>query len=482
MINMETIWKAAHALRGYTNANEYKDFILPLIFYKYLSLKIQGTLTGNLSDAGVVYTYREACEAADCGTEPAKAILGRTVNNLGYYIRPDDLYCEIVKKSEEGNYSYINLESAFFRLTESLEQVTGSDYFSDLLKISRINDRVLQELIKVVDEFDLHPGEDDLGSEYMKLINLFASTSGRKDGEYYTPDCICELIAGIISTHFDEIESLSDPACGSGALLMKICRNVNVKEIYGNDVNSSAIKMVKLNTILNDLDYRKTEYLLKDTLLDTSENIYQVQVSNPPFSLRWKPVTNKKYPIPAPAVYADLAFVEHMVYHMGEMAVCILPVGVLYRKGQEKKIREWLMAQNLVDTVMLLAGNFFYNTATPVAVIVLKKNRVDKKILFIDGSDIFTKERGCAYLSEMQVNSLLKIYRERIESEISVLRERDEVIEGNLYIRVIHKEKHDYLDYRELSARIYEKMHNVDRLERLIRQEVEKHGENLHVG
>lgn len=480
-MHMETIWKAAHALRGYTNANEYKDFILPLIFYKYLSVKIQDTLDGFLFGEGISCTYKEACEAADRGEESVKTALARTVSTLGYYIRPNDMYSEIVKRCEDGNYGYINLESAFYRLTESLEQMSGSGYFSDLLKISQKEDQVLCDLIKVVDEFDLHPGKDDLGAEYMKLIDLFASTSGRKDGEYYTPDCICELVAGIIRTHYDRIESLNDPACGSGALLMKVCRELAVHKIYGNDVNRSAIKMVKLNTILNDLDYRDTEYKLMDTLLDTSEGIYQVQVSNPPFSLRWKPVKNKKYPVPAPAVYADLAFVEHMVYHMGEMAVCILPVGVLYRKGQERKIREWLLEQDLVDTVMLLAGNFFYNASTPVAVIVLKRDRADKKILFIDGSEILTKERGCAYLSGQQIETLIKIYRSRAEGEISVLKSMDEITEGNLYIRVIRKEQQDHMDYKEISGRIYDKMRRVNQLEQLIRLEVGNH-ENLYAG
>lgn len=435
------LWNVANELRGKMDADEFRDYILGFVFYKYLSEK-QHLYAKKLLETETIKDYRDVTDEEDI-----EAIHEESLMQLGYFLRPKELFSAITAKGnadleEESNFILDDLQTILHNIEESTMGTESEDDFNKLFedldlastKLGRTPDarnklisRVLAHLDKI--DFRLEASDSDvLGDAYEYLIGQFASGAGKKAGEFYTPQQVSKILAKLVTLGKKRIKNAYDPTCGSGSLLLRINREVEVGEFYGQELNRTTYNLARMNMILHDVHFRQFDIKQEDTLehpqhLDLR---FEVVVANPPFSAKWKGKGNplnetddrfSQYGKLAPASKADYAFVQHMIYQMsenGEMAV-VLPHGVLFRGAAEEGIRKYIIQeQNYLDAVIGLPANLFYGTSIPACILVLKKCRVhDDDILFIDASKYFEKSGNKNTLTDTHVKKIVDIYRKR---------------------------------------------------------------------
>ncbi len=463
------LWEIANELRGKMDADEFRDYILGFIFYKYLSEKMYIYANKILKEDEL--DYLKIDEFSDEGKEFLEAIRQESLVQLGYFLKPSELFSQIAKRGqskdesssdEESKDNFIlgdlknilkNIENSTMG-TESEEEFDKlfEDLDLDSTKLGRTttarNDliaKVLVHLDKI--NFELNKVDGDvLGDAYEYLIGKFASGAGKKAGEFYTPKQVSTILAKIVSTGKDRLQSVYDPTCGSGSLLLRIAREAEVANYYGQEMNRTTYNLARMNMILHDIHYSRFDLRQEDTLEHPQHKDmkFEAVVANPPFSANWSanPIhlsddRFSQYGKLAPSSKADFAFVQHMVHHLAEngtMAV-ILPHGALFRGGAEGHIREYLIKdRNYLDAVIGLPANIFYGTSIPTCILVFKKCREHPNdILFIDASNDFEKVKNQNYLRERDVAKIVDTYRGRkVEARYSHKAEMAE-IEGNGY-------------------------------------------------
>ena len=435
------LWGIANELRGKMDADEFRDYILGFVFYKYLSEK-QHQYANKLLQTEAVKDY---CDVTD--EEDIEAIHEESLLKLGYFLRPEELFSAITAKGnanleEESNFILDDLNSILNNIEQSTMGTESEDDFNKLFedldlastKLGRSpNARnsliasVLFHLDKV--DFDLEESDSDvLGDAYEYLIGQFASSAGKKAGEFYTPQQVSKILAKIVTLDKQRIKSVYDPTCGSGSLLLRVAKEAEVDEFYGQELNRTTYNLARMNMILHDVHFRQFDIKQEDTLehpqhLDLQ---FEAVVANPPFSARWKGKDNplnetddrfSQYGRLAPTTKADFAFVLHMIYQMAENATMavVLPHGVLFRGAAEEVIRKYIIKeQNYLDTVIGLPANLFYGTGIPACILVLKKCRVhDDNILFIDASHHFEKVGNQNRLTDEHVEKIVETYQRR---------------------------------------------------------------------
>jgi type I restriction enzyme M protein len=271
---------------------------------------------------------------------------------------------------------------------------------------------------------------DVLGDAYEYLIAKFAAGAGKSAGEFYTPQQVSKILAQIVTTGKTKIKSVYDPTCGSGSLLLRVAREAEVNEFYGQELNRTTYNLARMNMILHDVHFRQFDIRQEDTLENPQhlENRFEAVVANPPFSAHWKGNKNplnetderfSQYGRIAPNTKADYAFLQHMLYHLADNGIMasIFPHGVLFRGAAEGIIRQYLIKEmNVLDAVIGLPANIFYGTSIPTCILVLKKCRKqDDNIVFIDasGDDHFIKEGNQNALRDEDVEQLIHTYRQR---------------------------------------------------------------------
>lgn len=461
---MSEIWKAASVLRGTMDAYAYKDVVLSLIYYRYLSRNVKRTAELFL-ESGEDYENAWKCKEK-------QSWLKRKISSLGYCIAPENLYDRFLSLSEKGLMTYEILDQSFQALKASSKGLDSEDFFSDLFHIQPMDNLTLSRLIVAMRNDDVKSG-DLLGEEYMEFLNWFVDCSGKKGGEYYSPDCLCRLVAGLVGIYYDHIESLSDPSCGSGSLLLSVCKEIEVEHVHGRDLNPSAYRLAKMNAMLHSLDYRNVKFELGDSLMDTGNEIYQVQVANPPFSLEWKPFKSEKYPISLSGQRADYAFVQHIIYHMQETAIVILPLGTLYRQN-EKKVRKWLIENNYIETVIKLSGKLFHGNKVPVCIMVFRAYRDDREILFIDASREFVKKKNGNMLAQENIRKIVNAAQNRKDiTGFAKLIKTSELDDYCLNISIIQDEEKETHSFSELNRFIRDRRREVLEMEEFLSREVE---------
>lgn len=437
----QQLWKIADELRGKMDADEFRDYILGFIFFKYLSEK-QYIFANELLETETIKDYLKVTNVEDLD-----AIRDDSLIKLGYFLKPDELFSSIAKKGNgntesESNFILEDLD----RILNSIEQSTmGTDSEDDFNKLfedldlnssklgrspearNKLISKVLQHLDKI--DFALKDSDSDvLGDAYEYLIGQFASGAGKKAGEFYTPQQVSKILAKIVTTGKKRIKTVYDPTCGSGSLLLRVSREAEVSEFYGQELNRTTYNLARMNMILHGVHYSKFDIKQEDTLVDPQhfDMRFEAIVANPPFSAKWKGKDNplnenderfSQYGRLAPVSAADFAFVQHMIHQLadnGTMA-CVLPHGVLFRGAAEEIIRQYIIEkQNYLDAVIGLPANIFYGTSIPTCILVLSKCRVnDDNILFIDASNEFEKEGNKNKLTEENIDRIIKTYRER---------------------------------------------------------------------
>lgn len=432
----QQLWKIANELRGKMDADEFKDYMLGFIFYKYLSEKVEVFANKELSNDNVKFRKLKS------DSELFKAIKEECENELGYFLPYELHFSKIVDGDDESVIE--NVQKAFEEIQKSTEDKGSAKDFENLFEdlnlnssklgssYSQRNDLVYKILshLKEVD-FDIeNPKSDILGDAYEYLIAQFAAGSGKKGGEFYTPSAVSTLLAKIVLSKKTLIKSVYDPTCGSGSLLLKVKKYANqVGRIYGQELNRTTYNLARMNMLLHDVKYQDFDIKQGNTLKEPrhSDKKFDVIVANPPFSAHWEPdkqikdLRFDKYGKMAPASKADYAFIQHMIYHLkddGMMAV-VVPHGVLFRSAAEGHIRQYLIEnKNYLDAVIGLPANLFYGTSIPACILVFKKCREHSdNILFIDASKEFRNGKNQNFLDEEHIQKILYTYEQRQEIE-----------------------------------------------------------------
>ncbi|WP_087093873.1 type I restriction-modification system subunit M [Elizabethkingia anophelis] len=437
----QKLWDVANELRGKMDADEFRDYILGFIFYKYLSEK-QYLYANELLETEEIKDYISITDEGDL-----EAIKEESLLKLGYFLKPIELFSALAKKGnanieEESNFILEDLD----RILNNIEQTTmGTDseedfnkLFEDLdlnsTKLGRTVDarntlisKILNHLNKI--DFGLQNTESDvLGDAYEYLIGEFASGAGKKAGEFYTPQEVSKVLAKIVTTNKKRLLNVYDPTCGSGSLLLRVAREVKVDYFYGQELNRTTYNLARMNMILHDVHYSKFNITQEDTL-EYPQHIdlkFEAVVANPPFSAKWKGDDNplnenddrfSQYGKLAPKTKADFAFVQHMIYQLADNGImaCVLPHGALFRGASEAEIRRYMIEkQNYIDAVIGLPPNIFYGTSIPACILVISKCRVnDDNILFIDASKEFEKAKNQNKLRPKDIDRIVQTYRER---------------------------------------------------------------------
>ena len=452
----QQLWNIANTLRGKMNADEFRDYILGFIFYKYLSEKMEIFANDILKQDKI--KFRDITPKTAQANDFLEAIKEEALEKLGYFLRPEELFTEVAKRGM-GNNEDIDLfdESKTNFILEDLQKILtniqlstmGTDSeedFDNLFEDMDLNStklgktpearntiiaKVLTHLDKI--DFKLENTElDVLGDAYEYLIGQFASGAGKKAGEFYTPQEVSKILAKIVTTGKQKLKSVYDPTCGSGSLLLRVAREVkDVAMFYGQEMNRTTYNLARMNMILHDVHYRQFDIKQEDTL-EHPQHIddlpFEAIVANPPFSANWSanPIFTSddrfsQYGKLAPASKADFAFVQHMIYHLAEngtMAI-VLPHGALFRGGAEQHIRKFLIEnKNYLDTVIGLPANIFYGTSIPTCILVFKKCRENPEdVLFIDASNDYEKVKTQNVLRDEHIDKIINTFRNRTEKD-----------------------------------------------------------------
>jgi len=468
----QQLWNIADTLRGRMNADEFRDYILGFIFYKYLSEKMELYADSILKTDSV--TYKEIQENTDKGKEYIDAVRDAALEKLGYFLKPSELFSEVAKRgngnsdeedeTEVSNFILKDLQDILVNIQNSTMGTDSEEDFDNLFEDMDLNStklgktsearnaiiaKVLAHLNKI--DFRLKDTEIDiLGDAYEYLIGKFASGAGKKAGEFYTPQGVSTVLAKLVTTGKSKLKSVYDPTCGSGSLLLRVAREVeSVNSYYGQELNRTTYNLCRMNMILHDVHYRKFDIKQEDTL-EHPQHLslrFEAVVANPPFSAKWSAnqlfTTDDRfsqYGTLAPASKADFAFVQHMIYHLddnGTMAI-VLPHGVLFRGAAEGHIRRFLIAEkNYLDAVIGLPANIFYGTSIPTCILVFKKCRENPgNIVFIDCSQEF--EKGTQnMLRPTDIDKIISTYRERNTIEkYSYVAPISEIVENDFNLNI----------------------------------------------
>ncbi len=462
------LWGIANLLRGKISADDYRDYILGFIFYKYLSEK-QYLYANNLLAGEKVTDYSKVTEQ-----ETLDAIKEESLLKLGYFLLPHELFSELAKKGNsdtesESNYIIEDLQAVMNHIEQSTMGTESEDDFNALFEDLDLNstkigrtvgarNEVIVKILNHLDKIDFKLDEveaDVLGDAYEYLIAKFAAGAGKSAGEFYTPQQVSKILAKIVTTGKTKLKSVYDPTCGSGSLLLRVAKEVsNVSEFYGQELNRTTYNLARMNMILHDKHYREFDIQQEDTLENPQhfDKRFEAVVANPPFSAHWKsnenPLNNtderfSQYGKLAPKTKADYAFVLHMIHQLADNGIMatVLPHGVLFRGAAEGVIRKYLISElNYLDAVIGLPANIFYGTSIPTCIMVFKKCReADENIVFIDasGDDHFIKNGNQNELRDKDVQEIIDTYRAReTKDKYSYVATLEEIAENDYNLNI----------------------------------------------
>lgn len=414
----KTIWKIANELRGSVDGWDFKQYVLGLLFYRFISENIENYVNENQRKAGITdFQYRNISDE--------EALLGKSqiLEEKGFFILPSELFCNIKKGADKNENLNVVISNVFNNIESSARGSASEDdvkgLFDDFTidnKLGNTVDERNEKLVKLLNAIgDLNFGDyednniDLFGDAYEFLMTMYASSAGKSGGEFFTPQEVGELLARIVIMDKTSVNKVYDPACGSGGLLLKFAKILgkeNVREgFFGQEINLTTYNLARINMFLHNINYNNFSIERGDTLIHPAhwnDEPFDAIVSNPPYSIKWAGKSNpilindERFApagILAPESKADLAFTMHMLSWLspkGTAAIVEFP-GVLYRGGAEQKIRQYMIDNNFVDTVIQLPQDLFFGTSIATCILVLKKNKSDNNILFVDASDEFTR-------------------------------------------------------------------------------------------
>ncbi len=484
----KTIWKIANELRGSVDGWDFKQYVLGLLFYRFISENIENYVNENQRKAGITdFKYRNISDE--------EALLGKSqiLDEKGFFILPSELFCNIRKGADKNENLNVVISNVFNNIEASARGTASEDdvkgLFDDFTidnKLGNTVDERNKKLVKLLNAIgDLNFGDyednniDLFGDAYEFLMTMYASSAGKSGGEFFTPQEVGELLARIVIMDKTSVNKVYDPACGSGGLLLKFAKILgkeNVREgFFGQEINLTTYNLARINMFLHNINYNNFSIERGDTLIHPvhwNDEPFDAIVSNPPYSIKWAGKSNpilindERFApagILAPESKADLAFTMHMLSWLspkGTAAIVEFP-GVLYRGGAEQKIRKYMIDNNFVDTVIQLPSDLFFGTSIATCILVLKKNKVDNNILFVDASNEFIRNANKNKLSEENINNIISLLKDRKSVEnksylatYEEIKDNDYNISVNSYLRANTEDKK--IDINEVNRKLAE--------------------------
>ncbi|MCG2587794.1 type I restriction-modification system subunit M [Rhodohalobacter sulfatireducens] len=473
----QKLWDIANNLRGKMGADEFRDYILGFIFYKYLSEKMLRYANKILAPDNM--TYHSINLNTKPGQQYLEAVKENAIDDLGYFLEPGELFSTMVMRGNgNGKAKFIldDLQKVLIDIEQSTMGTDSEEDFENLFedldldssklgKTPEDRNEIIVKVMEKLDEVDFeldNPENDVLGDAYEYLIGQFASGAGKKAGEFYTPQEVSSVLAKLVTVGKERLKNVYDPTCGSGSLLLRVAREVDeVGEYFGQESNPTTYNLCRMNMIMHDVHYSRFDIKNEDTL-ERPQHIdkkFEAVVANPPFSAKWSSDPLKMnddrfsaYGKLAPKSRADFAFVQHMIHQLddnGTMA-CVLPHGVLFRSGGEGTIREHIIKElNYLDAVIGLPANIFFGTSIPTCVLVLRKQRTHSEhVLFIDASEHYEKVSTQHKLRPEDISKIIETYKEyvsgnwdseytgELEEKYSYITNRDEIAENDYNLNI----------------------------------------------
>lgn len=455
------IWNMANDLRGSVDGWDFKQYVLGMLFYRYISENFTNYINqGELEAGEKEFNYIKLPD------ERANQAREDLIQSKGYFILPSELFCNVREKAPYNENLNETLEKVFHNIEASAQGSNSEKNFKGLFDDIDVNSNKLggtvskrnEKLVKLlngVGEMRLGSYQDNtidaFGDAYEFLMGMYASNAGKSGGEYYTPQEVSELLTRITIDGKKEVNKVYDPACGSGSLLLKFAKILgkdNVRQgFFGQEINITTYNLCRMNMWLHDIEYTDFDIAHGDTLtepLHKDDEPFEAIVSNPPYSIKWEGnanpvlINDERFApagVLAPKSKADLAFILHSLSWLatnGTAAIVCFP-GVMYRGGAEQKIRKYLIDNNYVECIIQLPDNLFFGTSIATCIMVLKKSKTENNTLFIDASKEFVKVTNNNKLSEENIQNILNAYRERKDKEYYAVVVPNEKIADNSY-------------------------------------------------
>lgn len=499
----KAIWSIADDLRGSVDGWDFKQYILGIMFYRYISENITNYINDGERKAGdTTFDYAKLKDSE------AESERDNLVKEKGFFILPSELFCNVCKRAKNDENLNETLEKIFNNIENSAKGAESEDDFSGLFDDIDVNSNKLgstvakrnEKLVKILDGIaSIKLGNyqdnniDAFGDAYEFLMSMYASNAGKSGGEFYTPQEVSELLTKLAIVGKTSVNKVYDPACGSGSLLLKSAKILgkdNVRNgFFGQEINLTTYNLCRINMFLHDIDYDKFDIACEDTLTSPQhwdDEPFEVIVSNPPYSIKWAGddnavlINDPRYSpagVLAPKSKADFAFIMHSLSWLatnGVASIVCFP-GILYRGGAEQKIRKYLIDNNFIDCIIQLPDNLFFGTGIATCIMVLKKSKKDNSTLFIDASKECIKITNNNQLSEENINNIVNIFENREDVEYTAKLVSNREIEENDYnlsvsTYVEQEDKREKIDIDMLNKEIDE----IVEKEQKLRDEIKK--------
>lgn len=500
-----TIWALANDLRGSVDGWDFKQYVLGMLFYRYISENLTAYLNKGEWEAG--NTAFDYAKISDAEAENARADM---VETKGFFILPSELFSTLLNRINKADKEAKERELEFADLDENLNEILQQSFknieasaigspseenFKGLFDDIDVNsnklgptvikrNKRLKKLITVIGEMNLGDYQDNsidaFGDTYEYLMGMYASNAGKSGGEFFTPQEVSELLTRITLVGKTEVNKVYDPAVGSGSLLLKFAKILGKENVrngfYGQEINITTYNLCRINMFLHDIGYEKFSIKHGDTLTEPNkehwdEEPFEAIVSNPPYSIKWEGADNgtlindprfSPAGVLAPKSKADFAFIMHSLHWLatnGTAAIVCFP-GIMYRGGAEQKIRKYLIDNNYIECIIQLPDNLFYGTSIATCIMVLKKSKIDNQTLFIDASKEFVKATNSNKLDEeTNIENILNAYINRkTETHFTALIKKEDIENADYNLSVStyveSEDTREVIDIAVLNAKI----------------------------
>lgn len=482
-----TIWNIANDLRGSVDGWDFKQYVLGMLFYRYISENLT-----NYINQGEIEAGNTEFDYAKLSDEEAEQAREDMVKTKGFFILPSELFENVRKRASKDENLNETLESIFKNIEATAQGTDSEKNFKGLFDDIDVNSNKLggtvaqrnDRLVKLMNGIaDMKLGDyknntiDAFGEAYEFLMGMYASNAGKSGGEYFTPQEVSELLTRLALGDRKQVNKVYDPACGSGSLLLKSTQIIGKDNVrlgfYGQEINITTYNLCRINMFLHDIDYDKFDIGHGDTLtepLHWDDEPFEVIVSNPPYSIKWAGdenpllINDPRFApagVLAPKSKADLAFIMHSLSWLstsGTAAIVCFP-GILYRGGAEKKIRQYLIDNNFIDCIIQLPDNLFFGTSIATCIMVLKKSKSENSTLFIDASDEYVKITNNNKLTPNNIKKIVDTYTARDTVQYfsqlvpnAKIAEQDYNLSVSTYVE--QEDKREIVDINALNAEI----------------------------
>ena len=497
------IWSIADDLRGSVDGWDFKQYILGIMFYRYISENITNYINEGERKAG-----DKDFDYAKLSDKVAETQREELVKEKGFFILPSELFCNVHKKAKNDENLNETLEKVFNNIENSAKGAESEEDFAGLFDdidvnsnklgatVAKGNDKLVKILNGIADiKLDDYKSNsiDAFGDAYEFLMSMYASNAGKSGGEFFTPQEVSELLTRLAVVGKKSVNKVYDPACGSGSLLLKSAKILGKENVrngfYGQEINLTTYNLCRINMFLHDIGYDKFDIACEDTLTNPQhwdDEPFEVIVSNPPYSIKWAGndnpllINDPRYSpagVLAPKSKADFAFIMHSLSWLatnGTASIVCFP-GIFYRGGAEQKIRKYLVDNNFIDCIIQLPDNLFFGTTIATCIMVLKKSKKDNNILFIDASKECVKVTNNNKLTDENIDNIVKIFTDRKDIDyVAKLVSNTEIGENDYNLSVsTYVEKEDTrekIDIVELNKQIEE----IVAREQVLRDEIDK--------